>query len=269
MASTRVEGKGIKRDKELVRIAIVDDNEDIVCLLGEVLQNADYSPDLFTDPKDALLASTSMEYDIIITDLEMPDVSGIELLTRVKEIFPLTQFIMITGYASVKSAAEAMHRGAVSYLTKPLTSTQIIAHVEKALENRLLILENQRLIYELSTANKELESKLKELNHVNQLLKTTQENLVKAERQAAVGEVVVSLNHSINNSISGIKAASRYIRNNANLTSECLEALERIDEECSEIEAVIRRLKTLRSAPTAEYVDGIKMIDLEMEKVDV
>ncbi len=269
MGSKRSDTTGIKHDKELVRIAIVDDNEDIVELLGEVLQSADYSPDLFTNSKDAMLASTSMEYDIVITDLEMPEITGIELLTRVKEIFPLTQFIMITGYASVKSAADAMHRGAVSYLTKPLTSSQVIAHVEKALENRLLILENQRLIYELSTTNKELETKLRELNHLNDLLRKTQENLVKAERQAAVGEVVVSLNHSINNSISGIKAASRYIRNSANLTSECIEALEEIDEECSEIEAVMQRLKTLRSTPTAEYVDGIKMIDLEAEKVNV
>ncbi len=259
----------MRNDKELVRIAIVDDNEDIVGLLGEVLQAADYAPDLFTDARDALLASTSMEYDVIITDLEMPEVTGIELLTRVKEVFPLTQFIMITGYASVRSAAEAMHRGAVSYLTKPLTSSQVLAHVEKALENRLLNLENQRLIYELTTANKELESKINELNHLNELLKRTQENLVRAERQSAIGEVVVSLNHSINNSISGIKAAARFIRNNAHLNEECLEAATKIDEECSEIEAVMRRLKNLRSVSTAEYVDGIKMIDLERDEADV
>ena len=118
--------------RKLIRIAVVDDNEDIVGLLGDVLKSAGYIPDLFTSSRDALLASTSMEYDVIITDLEMPDVSGIDLLGRVKQVFPLTQFIMITGYASVRSAAEAMHRGAISYLTKPLSSTQILAHVEKA-----------------------------------------------------------------------------------------------------------------------------------------
>jgi DNA-binding NtrC family response regulator len=132
-----------KVGKRSIRIAVVDDNEDIVELLGEVLKQSEYSSDLFTVSKDALLASTSQEYDIVITDLEMPEVTGIELLARVKEVFPLTQFIMITGYASVKSAADAMHRGAVSYLTKPLTSTQIMAHVEKALEKRSLSLDGQ------------------------------------------------------------------------------------------------------------------------------
>jgi FixJ family two-component response regulator len=260
--------EGSSENKRKARIAIVDDNEDIVGLLGEVLQRAEYTPDLFTRSSDALLAATSTEYDIIITDLEMPDVSGIHLLSRVKDMFPLTQFIMITGYASVKSAADAMHKGAVSYLTKPLTSTQILAHVDKALEKRLLSLENQRLIYELSTANEALENKVAELEHVNELLKRTQEDLVKVERRAAIGEVVVSINHSINNSISGIKAAVRFIKNSTKLDEEGTHALTRIDDECDEIEAVIARLKSLRNASSADYVDGISMIGLTEEPSD-
>ncbi|MGQ9603065.1 MAG: response regulator [bacterium] len=256
-------------ERKLIRVAIVDDNEDIVSLLGDVLRNAGYSPDLFTSSTDALLASTSMEYDVIIADLEMPDVSGIDLLARVKQSFPLTQFIMITGYASVKSAAETMHRGAISYLTKPLSSAQILAHVEKAIENRLLSLENQRLIYELSTANQELEGKVKELNRLNDLLRKAQEDIVRMERQSAIGEVVVSLNHTVNNSISAIKAACRFLRRHVNFSGECEDAMKRIEAECSEIEAVMTRLRLLRSPQTAEYVDNIKMINLEPEDSNV
>jgi FixJ family two-component response regulator len=259
---------GTSDGKRLARIAIVDDNEDIVGLLGEVLQRAGYVADLFTRSSDALLAATSSEYDIIITDLEMPEVTGIDLLARVKAVFPLTQFLMITGYASVKSAADAMHKGAIAYLTKPLTSTQILAHVDKALEKRILSLENQRLIYELSTANETLENKVSELERVNELLKRTQEDLVKVERRAAIGEVVVSINHSINNSVSGIKAAVRFIRNSSGLDGEGVNALTRIDDECDEIEAVVARLKSLRSAASADYVDGIRMIGLTEEPAD-
>ena len=255
-------------DKHIVRIAVVDDNEDIVELLGEVLRQSDYSSDLFTSSKDALLASTSQEYDIVITDLEMPEVTGIELLARVKQVFPLTQFIMITGYASVKSAADAMHKGAISYLTKPLTSTQIMAHVEKALEKRSLSLENERLIFELTATNEALQNKVQELEHVNELLSQTQEDLVKVERLAAIGEVVVSINHTINNSISGIKAAVRFVRNAGELDEECAGALDKVDTECREVEAVVARLKSLRQAAPEEYVDGIKMIGLKEENVD-
>jgi FixJ family two-component response regulator len=251
--------------QKLVRIAVVDDNEDIVSLLGEVLRHADYRPDLFTSSSDALLASTSQEYDVVITDLEMPDVSGISLLTQVKAVFPLTQFIMITGYASVKSAAEAMHKGAVSYLTKPLTSTQIRAHLGNALEKRFLSLENQRLIFELTAANEKLGNKVSELEHVNELLRKTQEDLVKVERRSAIGEVVVSLNHTINNSVSGIKGAARFVRKSTNLDSEATDALGKIETECEEIEAVLSRLKSLRNTEPAEYADGIRMIGLEDE----
>lgn len=255
-------------NKNLARIAVVDDNEDIVNLLGEVLHQAGYSPDLFTISSDALLAASSQEYDVVITDLEMPDVSGISLLAQVKKVFPLTQFIMVTGYASVKSAAEAMHKGAVSYLTKPLTSTQVQAHVAIALEKRLLTLENQRLIFELSAANEKLENKVSELEHVNDLLRKAQEDLVRIERRSAIGEVVVSLNHSINNSISAVKAAARFIRNSAKLDPESTDALGRIDDECSEIEAVLGRLKSLRNTAPADYADGIRMIGIEEETAD-
>jgi FixJ family two-component response regulator len=255
-------------EKSAVRIAIVDDDDDIVDVLGEVLRRSGYTPDLYTNPRDAALASTSQEYDVVISDLAMPGISGIDLLTQVKDAFPLTQFIMITGYASVKSAAEAMHRGANSYLTKPLTSTQILAHLENAVEKRLLALENERLVFELTTANEQLENKVQELEHTNQLLRQTQQELVKVERVAAIGEVVVSINHCINNSLSGIGAAVRFVKSEARVTGDADAALDRIDAECKEIEAVMGRLKLLKEASTSDYVDGIKMIDLKEEEVD-
>jgi len=253
--------------KSLARIAVVDDNEDIVLLLGEVLKRSGYSPDLFSSSREALVAATSKEYDLVLCDLEMPEVAGIDLLGEVKSTFPLTQFMMITGYASVKSAVEAMHRGALSYLTKPLTSTQIIAHVEKALEKRFLALENTRLIFELTGANEALEQKVGELKHLNHLLRQTQADLVKAERLAAIGEVMVSLNHAINNSLGGIQAAARFLRN-SRMTSGEAEALARIDRECEEIESVLERLRTLREPAAVDYVDGIRMIAVDRDKVD-
>ena len=246
-----------------VRIAIVDDDEEILHLLGEVLKRGTYSPDLYAHSPDALVAARSQEYDLVITDLEMPEVSGIDLLAGVKEVFPLTQFIMITGYASVKSAADAMHKGAVSYLSKPLTSAQILAYVDKALERRFLALENQRLILELSSANEALTIKVREVERVNELLKRTQQELVRAERLAAIGEVVVSINHSVNNSVSAIQAAVRFIRSG----EDNAEALEKIEEECREIEGVIARLKTLKEAKPTEYADGISMINLKEDEL--
>jgi FixJ family two-component response regulator len=253
------------KDRSLVRIAVVDDDDDIVTVLGEVMKRAEYVPDLFSCSSDARLAATSQEYDVVIADLQMPEVDGIQLLTAVKNVFPLSQFIMITGYADVRTAVEAMHQGAVSYLTKPLTSSQILAHVEKALERRLLALDNQRLIYELTNANQSLKNKVEELKHMNELLTKTQKDLVEAERLAAIGEVVVSINHAINNSVSGIKAAVRFVRH-LGIEGESVKALAKIDDECTEIEAVVARLNGLRNTQSTEYVDGIRMTEIESEE---
>jgi hypothetical protein len=84
----------------------------------------------------------------------------------------------------------------------------------------------------------------------------------------AIGEVVVSINHCINNSIAAVQAAARYVRKSAHLDTDCLNALDRIDDECREMEAVVGRLKSLRDATPADYVEGIKMIGLKEEKVD-
>lgn len=252
---------------KLARIAVVDDNEDIVLLLGEVLKRAGYRPDLFSSSREALLAATSQEYDLVICDLEMPEVGGISLLDQVKSVFPLTQFMMITGFASVRSAVDAMHRGAASYLTKPLTSTQIVAHLEKALERRNLALENTRLIFDLTAANEILEHKVAELKHLNELLSKTQAGLVRAERLAAIGEVVVSINHSINNGVAGIQAALRFLKNREDLAAESLEAVGKIDTECRQIESVVGRLRLLREPAAVGYVDGTMMIALDREDV--
>jgi len=254
--------------RRIARVAVVDDNEDIVTLLGEVLRRVGFDPDLFSSSHEALVTATSQEYDLVICDLEMPEVTGMDLLARVKATFPRTEFIMITGYASVKSAVDAMHQGAVSYLTKPLTSAQIVAHVEKALERRLLALDNSRLIFELTAANQALENKVDELKHLNGLLTRTQADLVRAERLAAIGEVVVSINHGINNSVAGIRAATRFLRTLEAVPAASLETLAKIDDECGEVEAVLERLRSLREPASVEYVDGIRMIGIQEDESD-
>jgi C4-dicarboxylate-specific signal transduction histidine kinase len=141
--------------------------------------------------------------------------------------------------------------------------------VEKALERRHLALENTRLIFELTGANQALEQKVAELKHLNGLLSQTQADLVKAERLAAIGEVVVSINHSINNSVAGIQAALRFLKGGGQLGGESLKAAGRIQDECREIESVVDRLRLLREPAAVDYVDGIRMIGLGKEGVSV
>jgi two-component system response regulator PilR (NtrC family) len=101
------------------------------------------------DVDAALVAVESDDFDVVISDVKMPGRSGLDLLQVVKEISPETVVIMITAFATTETAIAAMKQGAYDYVTKPFKVDELRLVVEKALEKKLLTLENQRLRSEL------------------------------------------------------------------------------------------------------------------------
>jgi len=89
--------------------------------------------------KDAILAGS---YDVVLLDMKLPDLSGLDILRIAREIKPLTQVILITGYSTVQNAVEAMKSGAFDFLTKPFTDEELLLAVNKAVEKKRLIEEN-------------------------------------------------------------------------------------------------------------------------------
>ncbi len=94
---------------------------------------------------EAILALESDDFDVVISDIRMPGMSGMELLDRVQKLAPDTLVILITAHGTTESAVEAMKRGAYDYLTKPCSVDEIRLVVDKALEKRSLTSENQTL----------------------------------------------------------------------------------------------------------------------------
>jgi two-component system response regulator PilR (NtrC family) len=99
--------------------------------------------------REALVAVEHNDFDLLISDIQMPEISGLELLDRVQELAPETLVILITAYGSTESAVEAMKNGAYDYLTKPCSVDEIRLVVEKALEKQDLSSENRRLRQQL------------------------------------------------------------------------------------------------------------------------
>lgn len=128
----------IKKERLLTNILVVDDEEIMRDFLLEVLSKEGYKVSAYEDAKGALEKVTEGEADIVITDLKLNTIGGIELLKKIKEIDPNIDVIVITGYASVETAVESMKSGAVDYLTKPLNVDQIRIVVNKTLEHRIL-----------------------------------------------------------------------------------------------------------------------------------
>jgi two-component system response regulator PilR (NtrC family) len=139
---------------ELARILVVDDERSMQEFLEIFLRSEGFEVATAGDMRSALLHMESAEFDVVITDIQMPGGSGIDLLRAVQEESPDTVVIMITAFASSETAVTAMKEGAYDYVTKPFKVDEIRLVVEKALEKKLLSSENRRLRTELRSQSR-------------------------------------------------------------------------------------------------------------------
>lgn len=144
------------------RILVVDDEEAICGFLAEALGTT-YRVDTVLTAGDALSLIEENDYDVVITDLRLPDASGMDIVRAAKDRDELTEVIIITGYASLESAAEAINRGVASYLMKPLQLDSLLAQVERAVSARLFHLRSVRLIRDPDGVSPEIAGHLHDL----------------------------------------------------------------------------------------------------------
>ena len=127
------------------RILVIDDELNICRSCTKALSKLDYDVSYALNGYDALKMMDAEPFGVILTDLKMSSLGGMEVLRRVKEAYPDTLVIVMTGYASVSSAVEVMKMGALDYLPKPFTPDELRAIVMQAVAERKIRLQNQRL----------------------------------------------------------------------------------------------------------------------------
>ena len=128
--------------KEQVKILLVEDEDLSRDSLVRLLKMTGFNVKGAASGKMALSFLSHEQFDIIITDLFLPDINGIDILKQVKELSPHTEVILITGHASAETAVKAMKEGAFDYVTKPLNFDELSITISKALEKRQLLTEN-------------------------------------------------------------------------------------------------------------------------------
>jgi DNA-binding NtrC family response regulator len=138
-------------DKTKVRILVVDDEQGLCAGIQEALRREGYVVDAMTDAPAALKLAEERLFNLVISDMKMPGLSGLELLTRVRARSKDTLFILMTAYGTVENAVEAMKQGAYDYLPKPLDMRRLRALVEKALEFQAVVAENHELRHRLES----------------------------------------------------------------------------------------------------------------------
>jgi DNA-binding NtrC family response regulator len=133
-----------------VRVLVVDDEETYRFMLKTLLEAEGFAPTTANDGVQAINAVQARSFDIVLLDVKMPKVDGVEALRFIKENFPDTEVIMLTGVGDVKIAVECMKAGAYDFLTKPYSTEELLTTVERALERKKLLRENLLMKSELS-----------------------------------------------------------------------------------------------------------------------
>lgn len=132
--------------------------------LSALLKDEGYQVEAYQDPAQAAQAIRTNRVDLVISDIKMPGVDGLELLQIVKQVDLDIPVILMTGYASLDSAVEAISRGAYDYLMKPVEFTQLDLAVRRALDKRRSDLARLRILEELKISNLILHRRISELN---------------------------------------------------------------------------------------------------------
>lgn len=127
------------------KVLIVDDEPLMLSFLAETLQRKNMDVVIAKNGRQALEILKSASFDLVITDMKMPGVTGMEVLKNTKELSPSTYVIIITGFGSIENAVEAMRLGAFNYLIKPFSPETIETVIDKAIQQRALIDENNYL----------------------------------------------------------------------------------------------------------------------------
>jgi signal transduction histidine kinase/CheY-like chemotaxis protein len=139
------------------RILVIDDEPTICNLCKITLSQQGYDVETFTDPIKAIARISEQYFNLVLTDLKLPQMSGIEITKQIRKMSPNTSIILMTGYATIETAVESIKLGADDYITKPFDINYLITKINKIFQEKKLTAEVTELkeilnLYEISTA---------------------------------------------------------------------------------------------------------------------
>ncbi len=125
----------------MLKILLVEDDPDVRATIGDALRSSRYSVEEVADGKTAIARATSASFDVVISDVRLPGVDGLDLFRAVRQASPRTEVILMTSFAAVGDAVEALKAGAYDYLTKPFDLDELILRVGGIAKKRALVRE--------------------------------------------------------------------------------------------------------------------------------
>ncbi len=241
----------MERDR-LRKLVIVDDEPVILQILGVVFEEGPWQVTTCANGTEALEVMRKQGVDILLTDKNLPDVNGLELLRAAKEINDLAEVIVITAYANLETALTALELDAFDYVLKPLNNVfEIRKKVERAADKQVIAEENRQLLADLAEKNAALEVALEET-------RALQDELIQSEKLAGIGTLASGIAHEVSSPLFGIMGLAEAIAE-----EESLEDAQKYGGEIVEYSKAIREivvdLSSYSRASTSEYLTTVSL----------
>jgi DNA-binding response OmpR family regulator len=245
------------------RILVIDDEKAIVTLMNKFLEKDGYDVVCALNGKEGLNIIENSKVDVIITDIRMHDMDGIELVQRAKGIYPDIEGIMVTGSEQQEFAVKSLRAGAIDYIVKPVNRDRLLFAVRKAIErinlNRDRLYRNRELKISseiISKMNEELERRIEERSME---LSQTQAQLFQTSKLATLGEMSAGLAHEMNQPLGGISLVAKHIRKlmeREKLSNEEFESgLFDIEASVKRMSKIIQHIRTFARQDTLQFIE--------------
>jgi len=236
------------------RVLLVDDETDFLESLGQRLKLRGLPTLTAVSGPEALEVLDRQPVDVVVLDVRMPGMDGIETLRRIKESHPRVEVVMLTGHADLESSLEGMRFGLFDYLTKPVQLAELIAKIDDAYHRRR---GDEVADHEVFT------DKL-------------QQHMIVADRLASLGELAASIAHEVNNPLAVIAESAGWLRSKtgqegttkADLESAVVHALDKIESAIDRAVRISRNFLSFARAPDA-LVRDVDLDELASEVGDL
>ncbi len=218
------------------RILAVDDERDILFYLSSLINSWGYSVTSAAGGREAISLLEKEAFDLLIVDLKMPEVSGLSVLRRAKELKLDSMVIVLSGHLDLYSALELIKIGGIyECMFKPIEEDRLKASVEKALEHKRL------------------------LNQAREMAALAHEK----EKLESVIQLVITLHHEINNPLASILGNAQLMQMDKKLSKEMRSKVQSIEAQALKIKEIVQKLESISEVKTVKYLGKEKMIAIE------
>jgi signal transduction histidine kinase len=243
------------------RVLVVDDEETVLTSLQGLLELEKYQVVATTSGTEALALAAVEHFDVVLTDMHLDDIDGLDLLRELRRISPDSTPIVLTGYASLDSAVKALREGAYDYLVKPCEVLELRLTVSRGIERSRMSVQLRRRVEELEQANETIRALNLELEQRVELATAELR-----EQISARDEFTATVSHDLKSPLTFIKGMANLRRRRATPTDETkplIDALEQIESSAG------RMAQQLDELVDASRLQAGRPLELRLEPTDL